>query len=122
MTSATLTDKRTRDATDWRRDACSVVGLNDAAGGGGRGQIAGELAAVAGADVQRRVAARRSAGAVDRGLQLAPNTPELMRLGDALEEGTGRLDVTPFLPRAAQPAETPPETDPDEDRRRMLDF
>ena len=35
---------------------------------------------------------------VERALVLAPETPSLVGLAAALPEGTGRLDVTPFLP------------------------
>lgn len=61
--------------------------------------------------------------AAARGLRLMPGTPELERLQQALAQGEGRLDVTPFLPRAAQPPPPPPTPDPNQRRRpTVLDF
>jgi hypothetical protein len=61
--------------------------------------------------------------AAARGLRLEPGTPELERLQQALAEGEGRLDVTPFLPRGAQPPTPPPPAPADQPRRpRVLDF
>jgi hypothetical protein len=56
--------------------------------------------------------------AASRALRLVPNLPDLVRLREALGQGEGRLDVTPFLPRAAGAvvADEPPP------RPRVLDF
>lgn len=64
-----------------------------------------------------------AAEAAARGLRLVPGAPELERLQQALAQGEGRLDVTPFLPRGARPAAPAPTPAPDQPRRpRVLDF
>ena len=60
-----------------------------------------------------------AASAVERGLRIAPATPELQRLGRALFLGEGRLDVTPFFPGASEAVEEPTEQS---DRPAVLDF
>lgn len=68
---------------------------------------------------------REAAGeAVQRGLSLVPGTSELVALEQALGEGEGRLDVTPFLPRGARAGEDIPsdETESSPTRPQILDF
>ena len=62
-----------------------------------------------------------------RGLALAPGTPELEQLREALAQGEGRLDVTPFLPAGAQGNGEPSRDQPEgghegTTRPRVLDF
>ena len=58
--------------------------------------------------------------AVQRGLTVAPETPELVALGHALVEGEGRVDITPYLPPNAMPEEEEEEERPR--RTPVLDF
>jgi hypothetical protein len=61
--------------------------------------------------------------AATRALRLVPESPELQRLQQALPQGEGRLDVTPFLPRGARPTTPAPSPAPDQPHRpRVLDF
>lgn len=61
--------------------------------------------------------------AVRRGLSLAPSATELVQLEQALGEGEGRLDVTPFLPRGAQAEdESPEDSSGSPTRPQILDF
>jgi Flp pilus assembly protein protease CpaA len=70
----------------------------------------------------RRGEREGSRGAAERALTLAPVTPELLGLRQALEQGTGPLDITPFLPRSAvTPRRAVPPPD-ETDRPDVLDF
>ncbi len=61
-----------------------------------------------------------SGEAILRALQLMPDIPELIELQRALGEGTGQLDVTPFLPDSAiEPGEHQHGEEP---RPRVIDF
>lgn len=60
--------------------------------------------------------------AVDRALTLVPSAPELLGLRLALEQGEGRVDITPFLPRGARAEEQEIPQPEEEERPDVLDF
>lgn len=69
----------------------------------------------------RRGEREAATAAAERGLRLAPGTPELSALVAALSDGEGRLDVGPFLPAGLRPAPDAP-SDSDEERPDVLEF
>jgi hypothetical protein len=58
-------------------------------------------------------------GAIQRGLSLAPETRELLGLTEALANGTGPVDITPYLPPGAP---DPNEPQPEAPSPNVLDF
>jgi len=60
--------------------------------------------------------------AVDLALTLVPSAPELLGLRLALEQGEGRVDITPFLPHGARPTDQETSAPEDDERPDVLDF